>query len=67
MTNIKLKLLQKYCKIQAYDKALWRDPQTIFEDYIQRELRLLVTMIENGTEDDIMVCLTKKSEMNNEQ
>lgn len=50
----KLELIQQYCSVQAENESLWFIPETITEDLLLKELRKLVWMIEEATDEDII-------------
>lgn len=49
----KLDLLKEYCSVMAYDRRVWMIVSDPDVNYILGELRDLVWLIEEGTEEDI--------------
>ncbi len=49
----KLDLLKEYCSVMAYDHRVWMIVSDPDVNYILGELRDLVWLIEEGTEEDI--------------
>lgn len=56
----KIDLLKKYTAIQALDYKLWCIPENESEEYILGELRHLVYLIEEGTDDEILDAIVKR-------
>jgi hypothetical protein len=60
--NDKLDKLKKYIKIQAEDKHIWFQAETITEAYLQAELRLLAWLIEEASIEQINIEIQIKKE-----
>ena len=52
MSN-KLELLKQYAALQAMDDGLWFFSQSASEAYLQQELRRVMWLIEEATEEQI--------------
>lgn len=56
----KLELLKQYTDIQACDESIWFIPESIAEQLLLQELRLLVWLIEDATDDEIRAEIKKR-------
>jgi len=61
----KLELLRQYTDLQADDETIWLEPKSASEAHILRELRKLIWLIEEATENQIRTAIKELKEQLN--